>query len=86
MIDIRKQIAVVEESKGHWPAWFYGPNGEAEIFEGAADVPADWRDSPAAFGAKTAAEISAEIDAAADIRVAEDAAKRGPGRPRRVAD
>lgn len=26
--------------------WFYGPNGEAEIFHDAADVPAGWLDHP----------------------------------------
>jgi hypothetical protein len=29
-----------------WPAWFYGPNGEAEVFERKDDVPAGWTDSP----------------------------------------
>jgi hypothetical protein len=28
------------------PAWFYGPNGEAEIFNDLSDVPAGWRDHP----------------------------------------
>jgi|688.fasta_scaffold1575509_1 hypothetical protein len=28
------------------PAWFYGPNGEAEIFNDPSDVPAGWRDHP----------------------------------------
>ena len=25
-----------------WPAWRYGPNGEAEIFEHIKDVPTGW--------------------------------------------
>ncbi|MDT8333001.1 hypothetical protein RQ831_18265 [Roseomonas gilardii] len=29
-----------------WPAWFYGPDGEAGIFERQDDVPAGWTDSP----------------------------------------
>ena len=29
-----------------FPAWFYGPNGEAEIFEAAEQVPAGWADAP----------------------------------------
>lgn len=29
-----------------WPAWFYGPDGAAEIFECAEDVPAGWVDHP----------------------------------------
>jgi hypothetical protein len=28
------------------PAWFYGPNGAAEIFEDLADVPPGWKDHP----------------------------------------
>jgi hypothetical protein len=51
-----------------WPAWFYGPNGEAEIFASEADVPDGWRDTPAPA-----------VDAP-------ETPKRGPGRPRRVAD
>ena len=29
-----------------FPAWFYGPNGEAAIFESAADIPTGWADAP----------------------------------------
>lgn len=29
-----------------WPAWFYGPNGEAQIFERSEDVPEGWLDDP----------------------------------------
>lgn len=29
-----------------WPAWRYGPNGEAEIFQLPDDVPAGWTDIP----------------------------------------
>lgn len=27
-------------------AWFYGPNGQAEIFTDPADIPAGWADAP----------------------------------------
>ncbi len=30
----------------NWPAWYYGPNGEAEIFESVDDVPEGWLDHP----------------------------------------
>jgi hypothetical protein len=33
-----------------FPAWFYGPNGEAEIFQAEEDVPAGWVDHPAKVG------------------------------------
>ena len=29
-----------------WPSCFYGPNGEAEVFASAEDVPAGWADHP----------------------------------------
>jgi hypothetical protein len=29
-----------------WPSWRFGPNGEAEVFEAEADVPAGWTDHP----------------------------------------
>lgn len=29
-----------------WPAWRYGPNGEARIFQQAGDVPQGWADHP----------------------------------------
>lgn len=30
----------------NWPAWRYGPSGEAQIFQREADVPKGWKDSP----------------------------------------
>ncbi len=73
-----------------FPAWFYGPNGESGVFDGAADVPEGWRDSPAAFAVvaeAAAGEAMAEFVAAvpdAAPAVAE-VVKRGPGRPRKDA-
>lgn len=29
-----------------WPAWRYGPNGAAEVFNDEADVPKGWHDHP----------------------------------------
>lgn len=29
-----------------FPAWMYGPAGEAQIFECAEDIPAGWADAP----------------------------------------
>ena len=63
-----------------FPAWFYGPNGEARIFAASDDVPEGWRDSPAAF-----VEFVAAVPEAAPV-VGEIIAKRGPGRPRKDAD
>ena len=33
-------------SKVFWPAWYYGPDGEADIFENGNDVPSGWQDKP----------------------------------------
>lgn len=30
--------------KTEWPAWYYGPKGEAQIFEKKEDVPTGWKD------------------------------------------
>lgn len=29
-----------------WPAWWYGPNGEAEIFQYDYEVPSGWKPRP----------------------------------------
>lgn len=39
-----------------WPAWFYGPKGEAQIFEKAEDVPQGWQDNPNKFKAAAKAD------------------------------
>ncbi len=46
-----------------FPCWAYGPDGEAEIFEAAGDIPAGWVDHPLKVKpkrAKTAKEEPAE--------------------------
>jgi hypothetical protein len=43
-----------------WPSWRYGPNGEAQIFEKAEDVPKGWEDHPSKFEKKTEIEEVAE--------------------------
>lgn len=47
-----------------WPAWFYGPNGEAEIFNRPAEVPEGWHDSPAKVGDPKAVTVIPELDEA----------------------
>ena len=40
---------MTEQSKpdpNKWPAWFYGPNGAAQIFNHPDDVPKGWADHP----------------------------------------
>ena len=31
---------------GEWPAWRYGPDGQAEVFQREEDVPYGWVDRP----------------------------------------
>lgn len=39
-----------------FPGWRYGPDGQAEIFERAEDVPPGWTDNPNDFAPVEAAE------------------------------
>ena len=45
--------------KQHWPAWYYGPNGERQIFQGEDEVPKGWLTHPQS---RPAEEIVAEAD------------------------
>lgn len=42
-----------------WPSWFYGPNGEAAIFEEHDDIPEGWTGDPKAFNKETTNEEDA---------------------------
>jgi len=45
--------------KVEWPAWRYGPNGRAEIFQSAGEVPAGWQDHPTKVSGKDQAPAPA---------------------------
>lgn len=70
--------------------FMYGPNGEAQIFESAADAPAGWSDTFATFGGKPRVvtngggvqSVVIEGCQAAGVGQAPEPAKRGPGRPK----
>lgn len=49
----------LEEHEKNWPAWYYGPNGEAEVFSAKADVPKGWADHPSK--AAKAAEAAKDV-------------------------
>jgi hypothetical protein len=36
----------MSKEKAHWPGWFYGPDGEAQIFQSEAEVPKGWATTP----------------------------------------
>ena len=59
-----------------WPSFRYGPNGERQVFQSAADVPDGWQDSPNFV--TVARELGAET-------MADLVEKRRPGRPRKEA-
>lgn len=48
------------KEKPHWPGWFYGPDGAAEIFQCREDVPAGWEDHPSKVIARELRGNSAE--------------------------
>jgi len=59
----------------HWPAYRYGPDGAAEIFEQESDVPAGWTDHPSKVGeAKPAPKLAPALKVAEDVPLAK---KRG---------
>lgn len=53
-----------------FPGWRYGPNGEAQIFQTADEVPEGWTDNPNDFkkaeSAPPAPVVSPEVPTAAD--------------------
>lgn len=53
----------------NWPAWFYGPKGEAQVFDSQADVPEGWASHPSLVGqpAGTTLESITSDDDAADV-------------------
>jgi hypothetical protein len=57
----------------NWPAWRYGPNGEAQIFTSAGDVPEGWVKHPSRLPP-------------APEQLPGDAAERGLAEARRIAE
>lgn len=56
------------EIKKHWPAWYWGPEGQSAIFNKRAEVPEGWRNQP--FG--EAEEIHSDEDGADDAADTEE--------------
>lgn len=65
------------KEKPHWPGWFYGPDGAAEIFQCREDVPAGWEDHPS----KVLSTAETEIAEITDDKVISEPPK--PKRPYR---
>ena len=64
------------DGKDHWPAVFYGPDGEQETFNGPLEVPDGWHDHPRKFktGEKTRIHGYEEAVAAAERNADAEAA------------
>ena len=41
----------------NWPAWYYGPNGASQVFNGADEVPEGWQDHPSKVDGKAPPEL-----------------------------
>lgn len=68
------------KEKPHWPGWFYGPNGEAEIFQSRDEVPKGWEDHPSKV---EIAEIAGNrVISAPDFEVPDEPVKAKRGRPK----
>ncbi len=58
-----------------WPAWFYGPEGQSQVFTSPLDVPKGWHDDPKKVGdpkAKTEIPGLDEALAGADKKPLDD--------------
>ena len=54
-----------------WPSWRYGPQGEAQVFASAGEVPAGWKEHPSHFDKP---EKAASTKAVAPAKAPGDAA------------
>jgi hypothetical protein len=71
---------------GLFPSWRYGPDGQAEVFACADDVPSGWEDHPAKVcrGREKAASSSEDAQPAVSDQTAAAVAKfdhDGDGKP-----
>lgn len=68
--------------KVSWPAYFYGPQGQAQVFQSEAEVPKGWEDHPSKHGetaAKAPAAPAAPKAPAVPKEGAGEGAKEGAG-------
>lgn len=50
-----------------WPAYYYGPDGQSEIFQSEDEVPEGWEDHPSKVGKDASKSSSATEEAGADL-------------------
>lgn len=46
----------------NFPAWFYGPNGQSQIFNSEDEIPKGWVDHPAKVSSKDTGTVVPEPD------------------------
>jgi hypothetical protein len=51
LADEANKVPAIDENGKTWPSWRYGPDGDARIFQNAAEVPKGWKEHPGAFEA-----------------------------------
>lgn len=49
------------DDKVHWPAWYYGPDDAAEVFNSEDEVPEGWHDHPSKVGGAKKAKADAPV-------------------------
>lgn len=70
------------DGKDHWPAVFYGPDGEQETFNNPLEVPEGWHDHPRKFKSGEKTKIHGYDEAVAAAERNADAVAAGGLAPR----
>lgn len=55
---------IVPQPSPAWPAWYYGPDDQAGIFQSADEVPPGWMSNPDAYRRANHEEVQAADEAA----------------------
>ena len=73
----------MSKSKQEWPAWFYGPKGESNIFQNKDEVPKGWKSHPSEFkdAPKTKPDTTSEKHPATNTVPAANVANQAPPPP-----
>lgn len=56
-----------EQEQQSWPAWFYGPDYQSQIFQNEDEVPEGWEDHPSKVGKSASRSSTNDTDAGSDI-------------------
>lgn len=73
-----------DEDKVSWPAWYYGPDGAAEIFNNDDEVPEGWQDHPSKVGGQKAPKADAVVPVDSPYKDWDDAKVVGELKQRKV--